>query len=63
MQSERTKEKSKSRHYLVLLPFSFKSASILIGILEKVRDCGLVVRCVMRNLSAADKKHIKLISL
>lgn len=37
MQSERTKEKSKSNQYLVSLPFAFKAASILIGILHYVR--------------------------
>ena len=35
MQRERKKEKSKSNQYLVLLPFAFKPASILIGTLAQ----------------------------
>ena len=35
MQSERTKETFKSSQYLVLLPFAFKPASILIDTLAQ----------------------------
>ena len=39
MQSERTKEKSKPNQCLVLLPFAFKPASILIGTLAQSQGC------------------------
>ena len=50
MQSERTKEKSKSNQYLVLLPFAFKPASILIGTLAQSQGfCRILVRWCMIN--------------
>ena len=51
MISERTKEKSKSNQYLVLLPFAFKPASILIGTLAQSQGfCRIIVRCMINQL-------------
>lgn len=38
--------------------FAFKPASVLLDTLAKIRGfCGIVVRCIMRKLDAADEKH------
>ena len=48
MISERTKEKSKSNQYLVLLPFAFKPASHKLA--ESQGVCRITVRCMINQL-------------
>lgn len=59
MQSEWTKEKSKSNQYLELLPFAFKPASILIGTLAQSQGfCRIIVRWLRTRLSTATRHKV-----